>query len=760
MGSSQDRRGSKAKPVHRAGADRNGPLEAKRTPARGAARQSGLERGSAATRSRVSGSAATRSRVPKTLIFGLLVVVTLVVFHEVFRHEFVDFDDFPYVVENPHIARGLDLEGLTWAFTSAYEGYWAPLTWLSYMADVELFGISSAAAHGTNLLLHVLSACLLFAFLDRATGARLPSAGVAALFAIHPLHVESVAWVAERKDVLSTFWFFLAAWAYVGYVEERTPARYALVAAALGFGLMSKPMLVTLPVILLLLDIWPLGRLEGAGTGARARKSQPASGAVPAAPGAPETPTGLVIEKLPLFALSAIFAVITVVVQARAGAVATLEETPVSMRAANALVSTVVYLGQMLWPAGLAAIYPYPRTPPIVAATAAALLVAAISFAVFRTWRRAPYLLTGWLWYLVILAPVLGFVQAGPQARADRYTYVSMTGIAIIAAWGLKDLLGRFPRTRTAVAAATCVALAAFGAASFQQVRHWRTTQTVFRRALDVTTGNYVAHKGLGTELLRAGRADEALVHLRTAVSLAPGFPEAHLDLGRALVAANQPETALVNLRRAVELRPDEENFRLNLGSALHSLERSREAEAEYREALRISPSSPAAHSGLGLALAQQGDTEGARAEFETAIRLDPLYADAYLNLATMEARAGRVAEAERAFREHLRLTPDSAGGYIGLGTLLAREGRTTDAAAALSTAVRLRPDDAILRSNLGITLIQGGRIEEGIQQLSEAVRLRPDLPEPRHNLDLALGMRGSAGPEMPATSTLPVPKK
>ncbi len=743
--SSQGRRGSKPRPGRRAGADGKGQREGKRTAARQAAGLSGSERE----------SAVTRSRVPRVLIFGLLIAVTLAVFHEVFQHEFVDFDDLPYVVENPHIARGLDLEALVWAFTSAYEGYWAPLTWLSYAADVELFGISSATAHGTNLLIHLLSTCLLFAFLDRATGARLLSAVVAALFAIHPLHVESVAWVAERKDVLSTFWFFLAVLAYLRYVEKRTPARYALVAAAFGFGLMSKPMLVTLPVVLLLLDIWPLGRLEVAGAGARTSRSDSSR-----PPDAAATPASLVLEKLPLFAMSAIAAAITIVVQARAGAVATLEGTPMSIRAANALVSTAVYLGQMVWPAGLAAIYPYPRTTPVVAATLAALLVAAVSFAVFKAWRRAPYLLTGWLWYLVILTPVLGFIQAGPQARADRYTYVSMTGIAIIAAWGLDDLLRRFPRSRRPAAAAACVVLAVFGAASFQQVRHWRTTETLFRRALDVTTGNYVAHHGLGTALVGTGRLDEGLVHLKAAVSLAPGFPEAQLDLGRALLAANQPEEALVNLRRAVALRPGDENFRLNLGSALHALDRGKEAEAEYREALRISPSSPAAHSGLGLALAQQGDIEGARAAYETAIRLDPTYADAYLNLATMEARAGREAEAERAFREHLRLAPDSAGGYIGLGTLLARQGRTTDAAAALSTAVRLRPDDAILRSNFGITLIQAGRIEEGIAQLSEAVRLRPDLPEPRYNLDLALSMRGSAGAETPAASTLMVPKK
>jgi tetratricopeptide (TPR) repeat protein len=674
--------------------------------------------------------AGTRAPLSDVGVYALLVIAVIAVFYQVLGHEFVDFDDITYVVENPHVTSGITLGGLIWAFTQSYEGYWAPLTWLSYMADVELFGLSSAAIHATNVLIHALTACLLFASLNRATRARWLSACVAALFAVHPLHVESVAWIAERKDVLGAFWYVLAIWAYLRYVERRVLGRYVLVAVAFGCGLMSKPMIVTLPVVLLLFDVWPLRRLAPEAASHRQATATPA------------TFRGLVLEKVPLLAMSLIVAVVTVVVQSGAGAVAPLQVAPLSTRVANALVSCTVYLRQMVWPAGLAALYPYPRAVPAWQALAAAVLLAGISFAVVRARRRAPYLVVGWLWYLVTLLPVLGFIQAGPQARADRYTYLAMTGIAIIGAWGIAQGLGRFRRGRAAVGGAVCVALAAYGAVAWRQVQYWHSTESVFRRALAVTSGNYVAHQGLGTELFRSGRIDEAIGHLRSAVALAPDYAEAHSNLGRALLAADQAEDALVHLTHAVRLRPAEHDFRLNRGSALYALGRSQDAEAEYRAAVRFAPDSADAHSGLGLALAQKGDLENARSELETAIRLNPGYADAHLNLGTILARIDRNEEAERAFSEFVRLKPDAPEGHAGLGTLFARQGRIDEAIAALSNAVRLRPDDAILRSNLGITLISHGRIEEGTAQLSEAVRLRPDLPEMRHNLDLALTMR------------------
>lgn len=663
-------------------------------------------------------STAPASPAVRLSIHVLLVASVLAVYHRVLVFQFVDLDDFTYVVRNARVIAGLTPAGIAWAFTHAYEGYWAPLTWLSYMADASLFGATPGAFHATNVVIHAATACLLFAALARMTGATWRSAVVAALFALHPLHVESVAWITERKDVLSAFWYVLALWLYVRYVDRPALGRYLLVAAAFACGLMSKPMVVTLPVALLLVAVWPLGRLRDT------------------------TWTRLVVEQLPLAAMAAGVGMVTIAAQSGAGAVATLSSVPVTARVANALVSCAVYLVQMAWPSGLAALYPYPRFVPAWQALAAAAALAAISIAVLRLRDRAPYLAVGWAWYLVTLVPVLGFVQAGPQARADRYTYVAMTGIAMAVVWGIAEATARIERRGPALAAAACGALALFAVVASTQLEYWRTSETLFRRALAVTTDNYVAHKGLGTVLLEAGRVEEATSHLRTAVGLAPDFAEAHSDLGEALRAAREPQAAIEHLARAVQLRPDAADFRVNLGSALYELARTPEAEAQYREALRLSPDSPTAHSGLGLALAQAGDLDGARSELASAVRLNPDYADAYLNLGAVLARAGQLEGASQAFSRFSKLQPDAPQGHISLGTLLARQGRISEAIDELTIAVRMTPADATLRSNLGILLVGSGRVADGLAHLSEAVRLRPDLPELRNNLDLAESMR------------------
>jgi len=686
----------------------------------------------------------TFSSVP---VYIALVVAVFAVFRQVSGFEFVNLDDLTYVVRNPHVTSGLTLHGVAWAFTHAYEGYWAPLTWLSYMAEVQFFGLNSGAFHATSVVVHAANACLLFAALKRMTGAYWPSACVAALFAVHPLQVESVAWIAERKDVLSTFFYVLTIWAYARYVERRGLARYLLVVAGFACGLMSKPMIVTLPLVLILLDVWPLRRLaqsdDGPGQASRSTTTRAVD---------------LVREKAPLLIMSLVVAVVTIVVQGNAGALASLTTASLSTRVANALVSCATYLAKMFWPSGLAALYPYPRAVPVWQAAVALLALTGISAGVLRGRERAPWLVVGWLWYLVTLVPVLGLIQAGPQARADRYTYVAMIGISIMAVWGIAQLADRFRYRRTVCAGVACVTLAMAGALAWQQVTYWRSTETVFRRALAVTSDNYVAHKGLGTVLLDAGHIDDAIVQLQSAVALAPDYGEALSDLGEALLAAGQPDAAAANLTRAVQRQPANPDFRVNLGSALYALGRGPAAEVEYREALRLAPDNYMAHSGLGLALAQEGDLDNARRELLTAIQLNPGYADAHLNLATILARMGRTEEASRAFADLARLNPGAPDAHIGLGTLLAKEGRMNEAIAELSIAVRMKPDDAALHGNLGIALVSAGRIEEGTAQLFEAVRLRPDLPELRNNLDLALAMRGA--PAGAAGSRQPPPSR
>jgi protein O-mannosyl-transferase len=693
------------------------------------------------------------SRIARTgLLCLLLVAATWAVYGQVWRFELVDFDDLSYVAHNPHVSGGLSSQNISWAFTHAYDGYWSPLTWLSYMADTSLFGARSGAYHLTNVAIHAASACLLLVVLIRMTRRPWPSAFVAALFAIHPLHVESVAWVAERKDVLSAFFWFLTIWTYVRYVERPAWTRYAWVIASFACGLMAKPMIVTLPLVLLLLDAWPLERVAVAARQGESQQGRPRKRKEPQP--ASVRPDGrarmhwgaLVLEKAPLFALSLAVSLITIAAQGRAGALPTIDAIPIVTRVANAVVSAGVYLAMMVWPGGLAAIYPYPDSAPIRQAILAAGVIAAISIAVVRARRRAPYLLVGWLWYLVTLLPVLGLIQAGAQARADRYTYVSMVGIAIMVAWGVGDLVRRRPALTRAIAVTACLSLAVYAVLAWRQTQYWRDGETLFRRALSVTHGNYVAYAGLGTVLRSEGRFDDAIEAYGEAIRWAPRFPEAYAGLGETLLAVNRPDEAATALAEAVRLKPTDPNSYLNLGSALSRAGRLDEAAAAFRESIRLEPGTPASHAGLGLVLGRQDQLEDAVREFGEAIRLDPGFADNHFNLAIVLARHGRVGDALPHFREASRLNPASADGHIQLGNALAMQGLMDEAIVELAAGSRIKPGDADVHSNLGIALAARGRFDEAIAELTEAIRLDPNRPELQSNLAYVQARRQEAG--------------
>ncbi len=667
------------------------------------------------------------------LIYLSLLAATALVFVQVRHFPLVDFDDLLYVTHNPNVTAGLTLESVTWAFTKAYEGYWSPLTWLSYMADVQFFGPASGPHHVTNVLIHAASACLLFALLKRATKVRSLSAGVAMLFAIHPLHVESVAWVAERKDVLSGFFWFLTCWAYLRYVERPAAATYAVVVASFACGLMSKPMIVTLPLVLLLLDAWPLNRLSMVGHAESRGKTVPR-------PGVRQVSlVKALLEKAPLAAMAIAVSAVTVVTQRNAGGISSLDVISPLTRVENALVSSIIYLVQMVWPSGLAALYPHPLQIPFWQAAAAALVLAGISILAVRAARTAPYLLVGWLWYLIALLPVLGLVQAGVQARADRYTYVPMVGIGIMVAWGLAALARRAQATRRALAVAACIALSIYGVLAWQQVQYWRNSETLFRRAIAVTTGNYVAHAALGKALRQDGRIDAAIAELRESIRITPMYADAHDALGEALLAEQRANEALPYLAEAVRLSPASAAFLVNFGAALNAVDRVDEAAVSYREAIRLSPDNAEAHSGLGGVLVEQGRFEEAQAEFNDAIRLDPGYAPAHHNLGALLSRTGSGDKAVPQFAEVVRLEPDSAEAHLDLGTILAAQGRMEEAIAELTIAARLKPDDAAVRNNLGGALLVAGQFDAAIVQFTEAIRLRPDMPELKNNLDLAM---------------------
>jgi len=542
---------------------------------------------------------------------------------------FIDLDDDSYVFANPEVTRGLSAAGLRWAFTALYSSNWHPLTWLSHMADCSLFGLDARGHHLTSILIHALTTALLFVALRRLTGSRARSACVAALFGVHPLHVESVAWISERKDVLAGLGLALILLAYERHARKGGKVRYLAVIALFALGLMAKPMLVTVPLLLLLLDLWPLGR------------------ALPRAAGA--TPSGspwarLLVEKAPLFGLSIASSAITVVAQSSHGSeIATMEALPLGVRAANALVAVAGYVGKTIWPAGLAVYYPHPSGyPPWWRIALATLLVIALTLLALR-WRRRPSLAVGWLWFLAMLVPVLGFVQVGQQASADRYTYLPLIGLFIAVSWGVPAAWSSLQLPPRALVGAAALVLVALTAASRVQTGYWKNTEILFVRTLALTRDNWVIHNNLGTYLFNAGRRDEAVDQYRETLRINPRYALAHYNLGSALSALGQNAAAAEHFRTALRLRPDYAEARNNLGNTFVALGRPEEAAANFREALKIQPDFAEAHYNLGNSLAAAGQWQDAAASFREALRVKPDFAEARHNLdALLEGRLAR----------------------------------------------------------------------------------------------------------------------
>jgi len=545
---------------------------------------------------RATGPALAR---PAWISLGL-VVLAAAVYAPVRGHEFVSFDDQAYVRANPHVAGGLTREAVRWAFTSGYAANWHPLTWISHMIDVALFGMDAGGHHVVNVVLHVANALLLFDVLRRITGAVGRSAFVAALFAVHPLHVESVAWVAERKDVLSTLFWMLTLEAWVAWVRAPNARRYALVLLAFAAGLMSKPMLVTLPFALLLLDAWPLRRLTDAASVRR-----------------------LVVEKIPLFVLAAASSVVTFLVQRAEGAVAGFDANPVADRFANALISYVVYARNTFRPTGLAAIYVQERPLPMWKGVAAGAALVIVTILAVRQVRKRPWFVVGWLWFLGTLVPVIGLVQVGMQSMADRYTYVPLIGLFVVIAWGAAELIDS-ERRRGAAAALAVAATLACAVLARRQVETWKDSETLWRHAVDVDPGNAAAHNYLGDHLCWLGRFDEAAAEFGEFVRISPDSAEARNNLGYALMKAGHLNVAETELREAVRREPGFADAHENLGYTLRVQGRLAAAVVELNEAIRLRPSFAAAHRDLAGVLAEQGLYDEAVREFETALRLDP----------------------------------------------------------------------------------------------------------------------------------------
>lgn len=552
----------------------------------------------------------------------VILALTLLAFSEVRSLDFINlYDDKLYLTENPVVREGFTLVGVRWAFTSlGYASNWHPLTWLSHMLDVQLFGLAPVGHHLANLLIHLLNSELLLMVLIMLTGSLWPSVFVTALFAVHPLHVQSVAWVAERKDVLSSLFWMLTLWSYLRYVQRPGGRRYALVVVAFGLGLLAKPMLVTLPFVLLLLDFWPLGRLVG-------RRINPSNRAI----------VQVTREKLPLFLLAAASCVITILAQSRAISAALV--LPMDARISNALLAYVGYLGKMIWPLQLSIFYPQSNEINWAKALVASLWLLLFTLTAFFSRRSHPAIAVGWLWYLGTLVPVIGLIQVGGQTMADRYTYLPLIGIFIAIAFGLSDLLPKWKQRHVVLVGSAALALAALLPVTMTEVRYWKDSLTIFGRALEVTSRNWVAERSYGTALLNLGRAEEALPHLIESARISAGSAEASHNLGVAYYRLNQKTEAAVAFRQATRLDQTYAPAHYNLGVIAAESGDLAEGIEQFRETLKYQPESFEAQFNLGLALERSGARKEALAHFREALRIRPADRDA---LAGVQRNLGR----------------------------------------------------------------------------------------------------------------------
>jgi tetratricopeptide (TPR) repeat protein len=654
-------------------------------------------------------------------VCGILLLAVIAVFGQTARHEFVNFDDDDYVCANRHVTGGLSRAGIAWAVTTLDVANWHPLTWLSHMLDCQLYDLRPVGHHLSNVLLHAATAVFLFLTLQRMTRALWPSACVAALFAIHPLRVESVAWVAERKDVLSGLFFVLTLWSYARYAERpRSWGRYWLVAASLALGLTAKPMLVSVPLVLLLLDYWPLGR--GAGSG-----EHPVGNAFR---GVPYSALGrasfvrLIVEKLPLMALSAASCLVTLAAQRNT--IRAMEQMDFPWRAANATVGYVAYLGKMFYPAGLAVLYPLSKEPPPAwDLAAAAIMLAAISAAAFTARRNRPYLLFGWLWYLATLAPVIGLLQVGIQSMADRYTYLTQIGPYTAIAWSAADLARSKPHFRSVLAALSAAVLAGLMICAWRQTGYWRSSETLWSRDLACAPEqNSIAHNNLGNALAGLGRTDEAIEQYRLALAIKPDYVAAYNNLGLAFANRGEAEAAIALYRKALEINGDYVFAYNNLGLALAGVGRAEEAVEQYEQALKIKPDYVEAHDNLGRALARRGAMDEAIAHFRRALEINADYAPAHKSLGLALAGRGQLREAIEQYRLALKINPGYLEAHYNLGNALADGGHLEEALAEYRTALEIKPDYVDARIGLGDVLAGCGQTDAALDEYRRALAL------------------------------------
>lgn len=736
-------------------------------------------------------------RYKVALICILLAGATFGVYWQVLRSDFVNFDDPIYVTENEYVNTGFSWENVRWAFTTGEVSYWHPLTWFSHMLDCELYGLRPGPHHLTNLMIHIANSLLVFLVFKAMTGAVWQSAFVAAVFALHPVNVDSVAWVAERKNVLSTLFWLLIMREYSSYVRRGGAGRYLVTLLLFVLGLLAKPMLVTLPFVMLVLDYWPFGRLNSGGEGSKVKVGERRSQVF-----------RLVWEKVPFFVLSGVSVYLSSTSVRRLGITTSTELVGMKLRIMQAFVSYVSYLSKVVWPRKLAVFYPYPEGVAVWRSAGAFLFLVFVTFLLVWVFRRKRYLAVGWLWYVGTLVPVIGLVQAGLwPAIADRWLYVPAIGVFVVASWGVGEFVGQIRLRRIAAGAAAGVCICTLMVCTWVQLGYWRSGFTLFTRTLEVTKDNYIAHLNLGNEYLRDKDNNEAIAHYKRAIELHRKYVEAHYNLGialglerrygeaieayrrvlrlkethgrtffylataltktghvdeaiiyyekqleidaedmealsnfgLALVKKGRYEEAIEQYNKALELEPESAGVLTNLGSALGKAGRVEEEIACYRKALVLKSDFTAAHYNLAKALAGQGKGEEAIGEYREALRLRPDDVEAHYGIGLVLDGQERYDEAAAHYKKAIELNPDFAQGHYSLGVIFANRGQMDEAIEQFRGVLRIHPDDAEMHCNLGALLAQKGAVDEAIKEFRTAVGLDPNLSRAREQLEAAL---------------------
>jgi tetratricopeptide (TPR) repeat protein len=655
------------------------------------------------------------------LVCLLLAAVTLAAYVGIINHEFIVYDDSIYVTENRRIHNGLTPQNIAWSFNFEDKAklYWHPLTWLSHILDCHLYGLNPGMHHLTNLIIHIASSLLLFLVFKRMTGELWKSIFVAALFALHPINVDSVAWVAERKNVLSTFFWVLTILSYTFYCEVPRLHRYLLTVSLFALGLLAKPMLVTLPCVLLLLDYWPLGRLR---------------------PFKIPNAFRLVLEKIPFFILSVGSICLSTFSVERSGAVITMEEVPLALRVSNALVSYVSYIWKTIWPYNLAVHYPFPDTIALWKTISSGLFLALGSLLIFMHIKRKPYLSVGWLWFLGTLVPVIGLVQIGLwPAMADRWAYVPLIGLFIMIAWGAPEFVALWRQKTVGLVIITSVFLSVLTATTVIQAGYWNNSISLFEHTLHVTSDNSVAHNNLGVALANEDRLSEAANHYLNAIRINPDYADAHYNLGVFQIKQGRPEEAINHYSHALTVNPKDAIAHNALAFALTKQGKINEAIDHYYNALEIKPDFAEAHNGLGVVLANQGNIPEAISHFSAALQIKPYIAGAHNNLGIALQKQGKTEEAINHYSHALTVNPKDAIAHNALAFALTKQGKIDKAIDHYYNALEIKPDFAEAHNGLGVVLANQGKIPEAISHFSEALRIDPTHAKARSNLKNAL---------------------